>query len=75
MNFHVKDEIWIAVVPPKLRNEVVCLACFDAFALERDISLVDALDPKEVLFVGDKVGYTFGIEKVYESKPWYVHLF
>jgi hypothetical protein len=31
-DFHVPDEVWAAVVPMRLRNHVLCLACFDALA-------------------------------------------
>lgn len=31
-NFHVPDDLWVAVVPPEHRNHVVCLSCFDDFA-------------------------------------------
>lgn len=31
-NFNVQNKIWEAIVPPIFQNNVVCLACFDAFA-------------------------------------------
>lgn len=31
-DFTVPDEVWKAVVPPRLQNRVVCLSCFDNLA-------------------------------------------
>jgi hypothetical protein len=37
LNFNVSDSIWEKVVPKRLVNKVVCLACFDRFAARRGI--------------------------------------
>ncbi len=36
-NFNVPDDLWEQVVPPVLRNGVVCLPCFDHLASARGI--------------------------------------
>ena len=56
-NFHVPDEIWKKVVPPRYRNKVVCLGCFDKFAFEKQFDYSDSL---EVLyFAGDRAVFKF----------------
>lgn len=43
-NFNVQNETWEAVVPPMFQNNVVCLSCFDGFAVMRNIDyLIDSL--------------------------------
>jgi len=39
-NFNVQNETWEEVIPPMLQNNVVCLACFDAFASLKKINYV-----------------------------------
>jgi hypothetical protein len=56
-DFHVADEVWRKVVPAGYRNKVVCLACFDKFAFEREIDYSDFF---EVLyFAGDQAVFRF----------------
>jgi len=44
LNFNVENKIWEAVVPPIFQNNVVCLACFDAFAASKKIDYkIDSL--------------------------------
>ena len=59
-NFHVPDEVWAAVVPPELVNRVVCLACFDEFARQRDVSY--AMHLRTLCFVGDRGSVLFRVE-------------
>ena len=35
VGYSVPDEIWLAVVPPALREHVVCLSCFTRLADEK----------------------------------------
>lgn len=56
-DFSVPDELWAAVVPERLQNFVVCLACFDAFAYERNVSYGAAI--RELLFVGNRASFRF----------------
>jgi hypothetical protein len=56
-DFHVPDWLWVAVVPPTLRDHVVCLSCFDDFASEKGISYKDHLDT--VFFAGVQVAFEF----------------
>lgn len=58
-DFHVPDEVWAAVVPEKYRNRVVCLYCFDDFAVEADVGYAPAL---QLLFFA-------GRRAVFEFKP------
>jgi len=51
-NFHVPDGVWAAVVPPEFQQKVVCLYCFDDFALQRGVDYASAVH--EVWFAGDK---------------------
>ncbi len=56
-DFHVPDAIWEKVVPPRYRNKVVCLGCFDKFAFEKQVDYSDSL---EVLyFAGDRAVFKF----------------
>ena len=58
-DFHITNKIWEAVVPPIFQTKVVCLACFDAFAREKNIQYADAI---EVLyFAGEKAVVTFSV--------------
>lgn len=56
-DFHVPDPVWKKVVPPAYRNKVVCLACFDRFAFDKQIDYSEAL---EILyFAGDRASFKF----------------
>jgi len=56
-DFHVPDATWEKVVPPRYRNKVVCLGCFDKFAFEKQVDYSDSL---EVLyFAGDRAVFKF----------------
>lgn len=60
VSWHVRDEIWLKVVPESLRNKVVCLECFLEFCDEYQPSL--ALGPADFLFFGfSGVSNFFGI--------------
>ena len=52
-NFWVPDEVWAAVVPPAFQRRVVCLYCFDAFAVRYTKPLAELLSP--IYFAGDRV--------------------
>lgn len=60
INFNVPDEIWASIVPPIFQTKVVCLACFDAFALEKNINYANAIDT--LYFAGDKANLIFTIQ-------------
>jgi hypothetical protein len=60
-NFNVPNSVWEAVVPPELRNHVVCLRCFDDLAMAAGIDYQDHLDP-ELYFAGDRVALVLRIE-------------
>jgi hypothetical protein len=56
-DFHVPDIVWKRVVPQRYHNKVVCLPCFDNFALKKQINYSDSL---EVLyFAGDRAVFKF----------------
>jgi hypothetical protein len=56
-DFHVPDEIWAAAVPPDLRSRVVCLACFDRFARERNVQYAGSI--RTLHFAGDQAAMVF----------------
>lgn len=59
-DFHVPDEIWEAVVPPEFQRHVVCLTCFDDFAIARDIDYARWL-AKDFYFAGQRACFRFAI--------------
>jgi hypothetical protein len=50
-DFHVREDVWRAVVPEHLRSRVVCLFCFDGFAKEKGADYADAIHT--LYFAGD----------------------
>jgi hypothetical protein len=56
-DFHVPDEMWKRVVPSRYQNAVVCLDCFDDFALEKQIDYSNSIDV--LYFAGDRAVFTF----------------
>lgn len=58
-DFRISDEVWEAVVPAKLRNRVVCLACFDRFAHEQGVRYRNAL--RTLYFAGEQECFTFRV--------------
>lgn len=56
-DFHVPDPIWVAIVPPELRNRVVCLYCFDDLASEYPGPLAAHL--RILYFAGDRFTLRF----------------
>ena len=54
-NFYVDDETWQKVVPKKYQNRVVCLACFDDFAKEKEIDYSSS--KKSLYFAGKKFNF------------------
>jgi hypothetical protein len=58
-NFHVPDEVWLAVVPKHLQNRVVCLPCFDEFAKEQGVDY--AAHISALYFAGDGAAFEFGV--------------
>jgi len=56
-DFHVPDATWQSVVPREFQNLVVCLECFDNFALERQVDYADAIDI--LYFAGDRAVFKF----------------
>lgn len=42
-SFQVDSPVWRIVVPPELRDRVVCLPCFDDFAKAKGIDYQDAM--------------------------------
>lgn len=61
LNFYVPDEVWESVVPKRLRNRVVCLACFDGFAAGNGIPYATDID--EICFVGDAANLNFSLKR------------
>lgn len=58
-DFHVDDETWHKIVPPKYQERVVCLACFDDFAKEKDINYEVQL----ICFAGNKESISFSVDR------------
>jgi hypothetical protein len=59
-NFKVPERIWRAVVPGRLRRKVVCLGCFDGFAVQRGIRYARTL--RYLYFAGDGGSARFGVD-------------
>jgi hypothetical protein len=56
-DFHVPDTMWKKVVPRHYQNSVVCLDCFDNFALEKQIDYSRSIDV--LYFAGDRAVFKF----------------
>ena len=56
-DFHVSDDMWERVVPERYQNNVVCLACFDNFALERKVDYANSIEA--LYFAGDRAVLIF----------------
>jgi hypothetical protein len=52
LDFHVPDGIWSDAVPSKLRNGVLCLACFDDLAFAAGVRYAHHLTT--LWFAGDQ---------------------
>lgn len=59
-DFHVSDGIWFAVVPSAFQTKVVCLACFDDFAKQKEVDYSTSL--QVVYFAGDKAAFELGVK-------------
>lgn len=64
-NFNVSDSVWLKVVPKRLHNRVVCLACFDGFAAQRGIDYRRNL--RVLYFAGRQASFEFRV--VHHGKP------
>jgi hypothetical protein len=60
-DFNVPTWVWEAVVPPELRDHVVCLSCFDDFAAAAGVDYQDHLG-SELYFAGGEVALVLRIE-------------
>ena len=60
-DFHVPDDIWAQIVPPEYRNRVVCLGCFDDFAVARGIAYASHL-AATLWFAGNGASFKFQVE-------------
>jgi hypothetical protein len=56
-DFHVPDAIWKKVVPARYQKNVVCLDCFDNFALQKQVDYSGSIDT--LYFAGDRAVFTF----------------
>jgi hypothetical protein len=59
LNFHVSDSTWERVVPKRLLNRVVCLACFDSFAARRKVDYHRSL--RVLYFAGRQASFVFHV--------------
>jgi hypothetical protein len=57
LNFNVRDSLWQKVLPKRLHNHVVCLACFDRFAARRKIDYHNSI--RVLYFAGLKACFNF----------------
>src|SRR5438046_8768084 len=60
-NFQVPDDVWNRIVPDEYKNLVLCLLCFDRFALEAGVNYTSRIS--DVMFVGDGAYFGFGIKR------------
>ena len=56
-DFHVPDDVWAAVVPANLANRVVCLYCFDDFAMKNGVEYAEHIHT--IYFAGDQATFIF----------------
>lgn len=56
-DFHMPDDVWKEVVPVRLQNRVVCLACFDALAKDKDVDYSAHLS--RLWFAGEMCSFEF----------------
>jgi hypothetical protein len=56
-DYHVSDETWAAVVPPRFLTRVVCLSCFDDYALEKGVDY--SAEVCTLYFAGDAAVFEF----------------
>jgi hypothetical protein len=66
-DFTVSDEIWELVIPLGLQNRVVCLPCFDRFAVQKRIDYAAALE--RLCFAGDKAVFNFAVSSAKDCNP------
>ena len=59
LNFNVSDSVWLKVVPKRLQNRVVCLACFDDFAARKGVDYRRNL--RVLYFAGRQASFTFQV--------------
>jgi hypothetical protein len=68
MDFHVSDSVWLKVVPKRLQNLELCLACFDSFAAFRDLDYHRSL--RVLYFAGRQASFQFKVVRSSRaSKP------
>lgn len=58
-NFNVSNTVWQKVLPKRLWNRVVCLACFDSFAARRKVDYRRSL--RVVYFAGQRMSFKFRV--------------
>jgi hypothetical protein len=56
-DFHVSDDLWEKVVPPRYQKSVVCLDCFDDLAFDKKIDYAESIDVLH--FAGDRAVFKF----------------
>jgi hypothetical protein len=59
LNFNVSDSVWERIVPKRLFNHVVCLACFDRLAARRGIDYRRSL--RVLYFAGRQASFKFRV--------------
>jgi hypothetical protein len=56
-DFHVADDLWRKVVPPRYQQSVVCLDCFDDLAFHKNVDYAGSIDVLH--FAGDRAVFSF----------------
>lgn len=59
LNFNVSDSVWLKVVPKRLQNRVICLACFDRFAARRKVDYRRNI--RVLYFAGRQASFKFRV--------------
>lgn len=62
LNFNVSSAVWERVVPKRLINHVVCLACFDRFAARRQVDYRRSI--RLLYFAGRYASFTFRTARI-----------
>jgi hypothetical protein len=60
-SFHLPDDVWNRIVPEEYRNRVLCLFCFDRFALEAGADYTSYIS--DMMFVGDAADFDLQITR------------
>ncbi len=56
-DFHIPDSVWCSIIPLEYRTRVVCLACLDELAADKEIDYSQHIN--ELYFAGRNIALKF----------------